>query len=35
MIKLKIPIMNLKNLDEINAGLCDGLTYKEMELAFP
>jgi hypothetical protein len=31
MIKLNLPVMQLKNLDEISAGICDGLTYKEME----
>lgn len=31
-IKLDIPVISVKNLDEINAGICDGITYKEMEL---
>jgi broad specificity phosphatase PhoE len=35
MIKMGLRIINLKNLDEINAGICDGLTYLEMEEKYP
>ncbi|KAI9246133.1 6-phosphofructo-2-kinase-domain-containing protein [Sporodiniella umbellata] len=32
---LDYPKMNRKPLDEINAGVCDGMTYEEIELKFP
>ncbi|KAJ1673495.1 Fructose-2,6-bisphosphatase, partial [Spiromyces aspiralis] len=33
--KLKYPKLQWKALDELDAGLCDGLTYDEVELTYP
>ena len=30
-----LPITQIKHLDEINVGVCDGMTYKEIEEKFP
>jgi len=32
---LEYPKRHWKKLDEINAGICDGLTYEEIQLTFP
>lgn len=33
--KLDIKYVSLKTLDEINVGICDGLTYEEIAQQFP
>ncbi|KAL4074611.1 6-phosphofructo-2-kinase-domain-containing protein [Scleroderma yunnanense] len=32
---LPYPNLTWKSLDELDAGVCDGMTYKEIELAYP
>jgi broad specificity phosphatase PhoE len=34
-LKIGVQPLHLKILDEINAGLCDGLTYKEVDELYP
>lgn len=33
--KTGMPVFQVKNLDEINVGVCDGMTYKEIEERYP
>jgi hypothetical protein len=30
-----LPVMQIKHLDEISVGVCDGMTYKEIEERYP